>query len=68
MTLKDLFDFQRFANNEKLNALIQDTQSRLPSSLSEEELSFVNAAGVPEIMGYKEDQVHALSNRPSRQQ
>ena len=56
MTLKDLFDFQRFTNNEKLNALIQDTQSRLPSSLSEEELSFVNAAGIPEIMGYKEDQ------------
>ena len=56
MTLKDLFDFQRFANNEKLNALIQDTQSRIPSSLSEDELSFVNAAGVPEIMGYKKDQ------------
>ena len=56
MTLKDLFDFQRFANNEKLNALIQDTLSRLPSSLTEEELSFVSAAGVPEIMGHKKEQ------------
>lgn len=49
--LKTLFDFQRFANNEKLSALIQDTQSRMPSALSEDELAFVNAAGVPEIMG-----------------
>ena len=56
MTLKELFDFQRFTNNEKLNALIQDTLSRIPSSLSEEELSFVSVAGVPEILGYKKDQ------------
>ena len=50
--LKTLFDFQRFANNEKLNALIRDTQSRMPSALTEDELSFVNAAGAPEIMAY----------------
>ena len=50
--LKTLFDFQRFANNETLNALIRDTQSRTPSALTEDELSFVNAAGAPEIMAY----------------
>ena len=50
--LKTLFDFQRFANNETLNALIRDTQSRMPSALTEDELSFVNAAGAPKIMAY----------------
>lgn len=50
-TLKNLFDFQRFAINSSLEKIIQDTQSRIPSALSENELSFVNAAGVPEIMG-----------------
>lgn len=35
--------------------MIQDTQSRQASSLSENELSYVNAAGIFEIMGYHED-------------
>ena len=50
--LKTLFDFQRFINNKELHALIGDTQSRMPSALSEDELAFVNAAGAPEIMAY----------------
>lgn len=53
--LRKLFDFQRFSRNKKLEAMIQDTQSRQASSLSENELSYVNAAGIFEIMGYHED-------------
>ena len=48
--LKRLFDFQRFSPNNRLEALIQDTDSRQTTTLSESELSFVNAAGVPEMM------------------
>ena len=32
--------------------MIRDTQSRQAVSLSESELAFVNAAGIPEIMGF----------------
>lgn len=49
--LRRLFDYQRFARCKKLDVLIQDTQSRQAVSLSESELSYVNAAGIPEIMG-----------------
>ena len=49
--LKRLFDFQKFAPNKKLEAMIQETQSRQTVSLSESELAYVNAAGVPEMMG-----------------
>lgn len=49
--LKRLFDFQKFSRNSRLEALIRDTDSRQATALSESELSFVNAAGVPEMMG-----------------
>ena len=49
--LKTLFDFQRFEKNSNLEKIIQDTQSRLPSALSEDDLAYVNAAGAPEIIG-----------------
>ena len=43
--LKKLFDFQRFAKNEKLEKLIRETESRYAAELSDEDLSGVNAAG-----------------------
>ena len=49
--IRRLFDFHRFSPNSRLEALIQDTDSRQASALSESELSYVNAAGVPEMMG-----------------
>ena len=49
--LRTVFDFQRFAHNSRLDELIEDTQSRQAISLSESELSYVNAAGVPGMMG-----------------
>ena len=54
--LRKLFDFQKFALNSKLDALIQDTQSRQAASLSESELAYVNAAGIPEMMGLLNDE------------
>ena len=51
--LKRLFDFQRFARNQRLDALIDETGSRQLSSLSDSELSYVNAAGVPEMMNLR---------------
>ena len=43
--LKKLFDYQRFEQNEKLEKLIQETESRYTKELSEEDLSLVTAAG-----------------------
>ncbi len=51
--LKRLFDYQRFARNQRLGALIDETSSRQVSSLSDSELSYVNAAGVPEMMNLR---------------
>ena len=48
--LKGLFDFQKFARSSRLDAIIQNTQSRRFRSLSESELAYVNAAGDPGTM------------------
>ena len=52
--LKALFDFQKFARNTQLDSLIEETQSRMAVSLSDDELAYVNAAGVPEMMGFSD--------------
>ncbi|MCQ2530034.1 MAG: hypothetical protein MJ086_02105 [Lachnospiraceae bacterium] len=43
--LKNLFEYQRFEKNEKLEKLISQTESRFERELSEDDLFFVNAAG-----------------------
>ena len=43
--IKKLFDYQRFEKNEKLEKLIRDTESRYATELSDDDLSFVSAAG-----------------------
>jgi hypothetical protein len=52
MTEKDLFrqfDFQRFAGNDRLQAVIDASHKRcLARELTDEELEYVAAAGVPE--------------------
>lgn len=45
--IKNIFEFQRFSSNKKLEALIAQTQSRY-TALNEDDLGFVNAAGAPE--------------------
>ena len=49
--LKKLFDYQRFEQNEKLEKLIHETENRYASGLSDDDLSFVNAAGEPVTSG-----------------
>ena len=47
--LYQAFDLQRFAPNARLQAVIDKTHARIPArELSDEELDFVAAAGVPE--------------------
>ena len=49
--LKKLFDYQRFERNERLEKLISETESRYAKNLSDDDLSFVNAAGEPVTSG-----------------
>ncbi len=44
-TLRGLFDYQRFSDNEALNTVIRDTDSRFPVMLDDSDLDLVNAAG-----------------------
>lgn len=40
-----LFDYQRFADNARLRRLINDTESRYDSELSDDALAQISAAG-----------------------
>lgn len=43
--LKSLFDYQKFEKNSRLEKLISETENRYARELSDDDLSFVNAAG-----------------------
>lgn len=45
--LRTLLDYQRFCPNRDLAVLIQQTESRYPAALSDEDISLINAAGDP---------------------
>ena len=47
--LEKLFDYQKFENNSRLAKLISETEARYAKALSDDDLEFVNAAGVPEM-------------------
>ncbi len=48
--LKSIFEYQRFENNGRLARMIAETEERyLATELSDEELFFVNAAGIADI-------------------
>ena len=53
--ISKLFDFQKYESNEKLAGVIQDVEARYPdtkaNALSDDELSFVAAAGKPNLVG-----------------
>lgn len=49
--LRKLFDYQRFEGNERLAKFISETESRYAKNLSDDDLSFVNAAGEPVTSG-----------------
>ena len=43
--LSRLFDYQRFAGNKRLQALLDDTEERFSYALSDDDLEWVSAAG-----------------------
>lgn len=47
--LKSMFEFQRFAGNDRLSKLIAETENRYSAQeLNDDDLWMVNAAGTPE--------------------
>ena len=53
--LTALIDYQRFAGNERLQALIADTENRCLHALSDDDLEWVSAAGEPSELREKKD-------------
>lgn len=52
-----LFDYQKYESNSELAGIISDVESRYPDkrrALSDDELEFVAAAGIPDQAGMKE--------------
>lgn len=43
--LKNMFDYQKFEKNSRLEKLISDTESRYARELTDDDLVMVNAAG-----------------------
>ncbi|MGN0813944.1 MAG: hypothetical protein ACI4MH_01775 [Candidatus Coproplasma sp.] len=52
--LKNLFDYQRFEGNERLQSLIDDSDSRSFSALTDDDLEWVSAAGEPDFKDGKD--------------
>ena len=55
-TLKHLFDFHIFTENVRLAEMIADTEMRYDNMLSDDELEWVNAAGVLIPLKKQEDE------------
>ena len=53
--LTALFDYQRFERNERLQALIEDTENRCMNALSDDDLEWVSAAGEETDLKEKKD-------------
>ena len=56
--LSRLFDYQKYAPNDKLSSIIRDVESRYSldiQELSDDELGMLNAAGTPEVMRVRQD-------------
>lgn len=49
--LKQLFEYQKFAQNERLAKLIAETEARQAAELSDDDLALVAAAGEPAKRG-----------------
>ena len=53
--LTALFDYQRFERNNRLQALIEDTENRCMNALSDDDLEWVSAAGEETDLKDKKD-------------
>lgn len=60
--LRGLFEYNRFSGNARLSKLIEETDSRYGTELSDNDLLLVNAAGEPDERTQNPDQFYA--NRP----
>ena len=60
--LKKLFDYQKFEKNESLEKFISETEGRYAGELSDDSLSRVNAAGVPDLNGQQIDRALNAGN------
>lgn len=58
--IKALFDFQRFQGNKRLAEMIAEAEQSLNGELSDEELSYVSAAGVLYEASEKEDERNGI--------
>lgn len=62
-SLKDLFDYQKFAGNSRLESMIKDTESRYGSKFSLDDLELINAAGTPEQIQQQKDLLEHKKDR-----
>lgn len=51
--LKRLFDYQKFARNPRLDAMLAEAEGRYAGGLSDDDLELVSAAGDSQMMGYE---------------
>ncbi len=57
--LSRLFDYQKYAPNDKLSSIIRDVESRYSldvQELSDDELGMLNAAGNTDVMRVKKEE------------
>lgn len=54
--LKSLFEYQRFAQNERLAAIIAESEEANSAELSDDMLEYVSAAGVMSRLIREEDE------------
>ena len=67
--LARLFDYQKFAPNDKLSAIIKDVESRYSADievLSDDELSMLNAAGSVDSLMKRTSEKNAVMAKNSK--
>ena len=63
-SLKDLFEYQKFAGNSRLEAMIKATESRYGSKLGIDDLELVSAAGTPEQIEKQKEMLKRKKDHP----
>lgn len=60
--LRDIFDYQRFSPNDRLESLIEDTRHRYGACimLSDDDMELLNAAGEPDKRYDRERNKHDI--------
>ena len=60
--ITNLFDFQRFKQNARLGNIIQDVEDRYASTISDNDLEWVSAAGEesPQLYGSEYAETHLV--------